>query len=122
MKCPTLDTALFSTDDDRLEELVRLPLLVALFDGLDWVVALLALAKDQALKSNLVSLPPLVAVHGVVPADNGGDLANANFLDCRLQLLHVCSTGLGVCIATIAEEMDEDLGYAGRLGSPEERI
>jgi hypothetical protein len=118
----TLDAALVSTNDDRLEELVVLSLLVTLLDSLDRVVALFALAKNQALEGQLVPLPSLIAVHGVVPADDRGDLANADLLDGRQQLLQVTGSGLGVSVAAVAEEVDEDLGDAGFLGSPEEGI
>lgn len=118
----TLDTGLIAADDDRLEELVVLARLVPLLDGLDRVVALLALAEDHALERDLVPLPPLIAVHGVVPTNNGGDLANADLLDCGQQLLHVTGARLGVRITAITKEVDEDLGDPVLLGGLEQGI
>ena len=119
---PTLDAPLVATDDDGLEELVVLALLVALPDSLDRVLARLALAQDQTLERNGIALPALIAVHSVVPANNGGDLANANLLDGRQQLLHVTGAGLGVGITAVAEEVDEDLGNPIFLGGPEKGV
>lgn len=118
----TLDTALVAADDDGLQELVVLALLVPLLDGLDRVVALLTLAQDHALKRDLVPLPPLIAVHGVVPTNNGGDLANADLLDCGQKLLHVTGARLGIRIAPIAKEVDEDLGNPVLLGGLEQGV
>lgn len=118
----TLDAALVTTDDDGLQELVVLALLIPLLDSLDRVVALLALAEDHALQGNLIALPPLIAVHRVVPTDNGGDLTDADLLDRGQQLLHVAGAGLGVRVAAITEEVDEDLGDSVRLGGLEQGI
>ncbi len=118
----TLDTALVTADNDGLEELVVLALLVTLLDGLERVLALLALAEDQTLQRKLVPLPPLVAVHGVVPADHRGDLADTDLLDRGQQLLQVAGAGLGVRITAIAEEVNEDLGNSVCLGDLEQGI
>ena len=118
----TLDTTLVAADNDGLEELVVLALLVTLLDGLERVLALLALAEDQALQRNLVPLPPLVAIHGVVPADDGGDLADTDLLDRGQELLQVAGAGLGVRITAIAEEVNEDLGNAVCLGDLEQGV
>lgn len=118
----TLDAALGAADNDGLEEFVRFSLLVALLHSLDRVITLFALAKNQTLQGQFIPLPSLIAVHGVVPADDRGNLADTNLLDSRLQLLHVGGAGLGVSVAAIAEEVDEDLGDADFLGSPEEGI
>ena len=118
----TLDTALVTADHDGLEELVVLALLVTLLDGLERVLALLALAEDHTLQRKLVPLPPLVAVHGVVPADHRGDLADTDLLDRRQQLLQVAGAGLGVRITPIAEEVNEDLGNSVCFGDLEQGI
>ena len=117
-----LDAALITTDNDGLEEFVVLALLVALLDRRNGVGAGLTLAEVQALEGNLDTLPSLITIHGIVTADNGGKLTSANLLDGLKELLHVTSAGLGVGVATIAEEVDEDLGDASLLGGPEEGI
>lgn len=118
----TLDTGLLAATDDRLEELVILALLIALLDRLERVGALLALAQDHALERKLGALPPLVAVHGVVTADHGGDLADADLLHLPEQLLHVAGAGLGVGVAAVAEEVDVNLGHAGVLSGAEQGV
>lgn len=118
----TLEATLITSNNDGLEELVCLALLVTLLDGLDRVLAGLALALDKTLHGDLDTLPPLVTVHGVVTADNRGDLADAELLDLVLKLLHVGGAGLGVGVASIAEEVDVDLGDLVLLGGFEKSI
>lgn len=117
-----MDTSLLAADNDGLEELVVLALLVALLNRLDRVGALLALAEDHALEGDLVALPPLVAIHGVVTADHRGDLADADLLQLPEELLHVTGAGLGVRVAAVAEEVDEDFGDTGLLSGAEEGV
>lgn len=118
----TLDARLLATDNDGLEKLVVLALVITLLDGLDRVGALLAFAEDKALESDLDTFPSLVTVHGIVSADNGGNLTNTKLLDLGEQFLQVTGTGLGVGVTAITEEVDVDLGDAILLGSLEESI
>lgn len=117
-----LDPGLLVADNDGLEELIVLPLLVALLDGLDRVAALLSLAEDQALQRQLVPLPSLITVHGIVATNHRCDLTNADLLELSEKLLHITSTGLGVGVPTIAEEMNVDFGDAGSLGGLEKSV
>ena len=119
---PTLDTSLITTNNDRLEELIVLSLFVSLLDGLDRVTALLALAQNQTTQCDPNALPPLITVHGIVTANNRGDLASTNLLDVGEKLLHISGAGLGVGVAAVAKEVDEDIGNASLLGSLEEGI
>jgi len=112
----TLDPTLLPTHDNGLEELVILPLLVALLDSLNRVIALLALAEHHTLHGQLNTLPPLIAIHGIVAANGRGDLANTNLLQLVNKLLHVPGARLGVGIAPIAEEVDVNLGDARSRG------
>lgn len=118
----TLDAARLPTHDNGLEELIVLSLLVALLDSLYRVIALFTLTEDQALHGDLNTLPPLIAIHRIVAANDRGDLASANLLQLGHKLLHVTGAGLGIGIAAIAKEVDVDLRDTGGLGSLEERI
>lgn len=118
----TLDAASIAVHDDGLQELVVLALLISFLDSGDWVTALLTLTKDQALEGELDSLPPLVTIHGVVTADNGGQLADTELLDGVQQLLQIAGARLGVGVTAIAEEVDVDLGNLVLLGGLEEGV
>lgn len=76
----------------------------------------------HALEGNLDALPALIAIHGEVTANNSGNLANANLLQVVDELLHVTSTRLGVGIAAVAEEVDEDLLHTICLGCAQESV
>jgi hypothetical protein len=88
----------------------------SLFLYLNGVRGLLANAADKTIDSNLDSLPTLIAVHGVVAASDGGQLSKVNLVQLVEQLLHVSSGGAGGGVATVAKEVDEDLGDLGLLG------
>lgn len=121
----TLDTALVATHNDGEEELISVVFALCLVQCLyssDGVLACLALAKNKALESNLNTLPSLITVHGVVPADNGRNLTKAELLDKVNQLLHVASTRLGVGITAVTEEVDENLGDVVFLGGLEDGV
>jgi hypothetical protein len=96
--------------------------LVPLLDGLDGIGALLSLAQNHALQGDLDSLPALVAVHGPVTTDNGGDLANAELVELADKLLHVSGTRLGVGVAAVAEEVDVHLGNLVLLGRLQQSV
>lgn len=121
----TLDTAVVTTDNDGSKELVLVhvtTLLISSLDGSDRVLRGLTLTEDKTLKGNLKTVPTLVAVHSEVSADNGTDFTNANLLDVVDELLHVASTGLGVGVTAITEEVDDNLGHTVLLGGLEEGV
>lgn len=121
----TLDAALGAVDNDGRQELIPVVLsttLVPLPDGLDGVGALLSLAQDHALEGDLDSLPALIAVHGPVTADDGGDLANAELFKLADKLLHVSGTRLGIGITAVTEEVDVHLGDLVLLGSLQQGV
>ena len=70
-----LDAALIAANDDRLQELVSLALLVTLFDSRDWIGGGFALAQDDALQTDLNTVPPLVPVHHEVSSHDRCNLA-----------------------------------------------
>ena len=107
------DTAIDILVDDGLEEFVGHTLCIACLDCSDEIGSLLALAIYEHIISIFKALPAMVAVHGVVATDDGGNLT------CRLgtMLLHVfeeSGTGLGVGVAAIHEAMDE--GFVKTIG------
>lgn len=118
----TLDAGLVAIDNDGLEEFVVLALLVALLDGSQRVAAGLTLAQNHTLQGKLNTLPSLVTVHGIVATNNGGQLTNSKLLELAEELLHVAVARLGVRVATIAEEVNVDLGDLGSLGSLEQGV
>lgn len=71
---------------------------------------------------HLDTFPTLIAVHSVVTSNDSGDLTNANLFDVLDKLLHVVGTTLGLGIATITEEVDEDLGDLHLLGELQKSI
>lgn len=71
---------------------------------------------------HLSTLPALITVHGVVAANDGSNLTDADFLGGVKKLLHIASTALGIGVTAIAEEVDENLGDTHLLGQPEQSI
>src|SRR5256885_16888652 len=65
-------TTLFRSDD-RLDELVGDPAVVALLYGRDRIVRVLTVTVHDRAKRPLGAIPALVAIHRVVPARHGGD-------------------------------------------------
>lgn len=122
MEFLTLDATSITIHDDGLQELVVLALLISFLDSGDRVTGLLTLTKDQALEGELDSLPPLVTVHGIVTANNGGQLADTELLDGVQQLLQIAGARLWVGVTAIAEEVDVDLGDLVLLGGLEEGV
>lgn len=118
----TLDTRLVAADDDGLQELVGLVLFVAVLDCGDRVLALLTLAVDETVDGDLDALPALVAVHGVVPPDDGRDLADVLLVDEGEEVLEVPGGGAGRGIATVAEEVDVDVLEADLFRGLEEGV
>lgn len=121
----TLDTALLTANNNGCQELILVLATAELISSLDSgnrVFSGLALTQDHTLQGKLDSLPALITVHGVVAANDGGNLAKANLGKSLDKLLHVGSAGLGVGVTAIAEEVDEDLGNAVLLGSLDEGV
>jgi hypothetical protein len=113
-----LDTGLSTVDNDGLEELVGLASVVSLLHRGDGVLCrlTLTLTLHDSLHGHLDALPPLVPVHGVVPADNGRQLPNALLLKEGQQILQMALAALWVCVPSIAKEMHKHLGHANLLG------
>ena len=80
-RVPTLDSALVTVEDDRLQELVGFVLLVTFLNSIDDVVCLLAFALNETVDCDLDTLPALIAVHCVVTADDGRDLTDLLLLN-----------------------------------------
>ena len=118
----TLDPARVAVNNDRLQELVRFVLCVALLNHFNGILALLALALDQAVHCDLDALPALVPVHCVVATDDRRDLANLLFLNERNKVLHVPRRGAGRGVATVAKEVDVDVLETDLLRGLEERV
>ena len=59
--------------DDRLDELVGDARVVALLHCFQDAMGLFSFARHEAVECELDPLDAAVAVHGVVPADDGGD-------------------------------------------------
>jgi hypothetical protein len=116
----TLDPRLVTTEDNRLQELIRLIHLVLLLDRLDSILASLSDTSNKTIDSDLDPIPSLVSVHGVVSPTDGGDLAEADLLDVILEVLHVAGGGARGSVSPVSEEVDEDFGNADLLGSGEE--
>ena len=66
--------------DHRLHKLVRYAVFIALGHGIHGVGILHALTVDHGVVGHLQPLPAFVAVHGVVAAHDGGDLAHADLV------------------------------------------
>jgi hypothetical protein len=117
-----LNTSILATDDYWLQELVGFVLLVSLLDGLDWVAALLTVAKYHAFQCNFDSIPSLVAIHGIVSTNDSCDFANANFFDLIQEALHETSTRFWINITTVAEEVDIDMRNLDFFGNFQESV
>lgn len=116
----TLDAGSVVAEDERLDKLVSDTILVALLDSLDGVVRLFALALDERVNGNLDSVPSLVTVHGVVAADKGDKLTNANLLGSVEELLDVDGGALRGSVTAITKGVDVHVLNAGLLGGAEE--
>ena len=86
------------------------------------ILALLTLALDKTVNSDLYALPALVTVHGVVAADGGSDLTILALLEELLELLGIASGRAGRSVATIAKEVDVDVRDTLLLGGLEESL
>ena len=107
---PTFDPAFVAANDDWFQELIRFILLVSLLDGGDRILRRLALTVDKTLSSDLDSLPSLVTIHGIVPADDGDELSDLLLLDEVEEVLRIRCGGTWSSVTAIAEEVDVDVG------------
>lgn len=139
-----MDAPFLATNNNGLEELVAIlctALCIDVLYGLNGVLGFGSLAENQSLESagttlalcddgdsktrndlHLNTFPTLIAVHSVVTSNDSGDLTNANLLNFLNKLLHVVGTTLRLGIATITEEVDEDLGDLHLLGELQKSI
>ena len=65
------------------------------------------------------ALPPLVAVHGPVPAAHRGQTGSGLFTD-GLEFLEVAGAQLGRCVPAIRERMHHHIGHVGIGGDAEQ--
>ena len=116
----TLDTSVFTTENDGLDELFVLIALVASLDGLHSILTDIALAVNETVNSNLDTLPTLVTVHGVVATDDGSELTNTVLLHEVEELLAVAGSRPGGSVTTVTEEVNINLRNLVGLGDLEE--
>ena len=89
---------------------------IAALDALFPVAGLLALAVDKGGVGFLLAVPVLVAVHGVVAAGDGGDLADADGVQLVLDVLQEALAVVGVGVAAVHDGMDVHVFGAQGLG------
>ena len=106
------------------DELVGDAVVVELFDACDGVGvgAAFGVAGDHGVEGLALLLPAAVAVHGVVAAADGGDVAGADFAECLLELLEVAEAAGGHGVAAVHEGVDEDAGELVLGGHAEEGV
>jgi hypothetical protein len=114
-----LDPTFTPPHDDGFQEFIILPPGIALLDGADRVVGLLAVAQDEAPEAELDAVPALVPIHDVVATDDGGQLPDAELRETVEELLQVGGGALGVGITAIGKEVDEDVGHLELTGDLE---
>ena len=91
---------------DRLNELVGYALCVRSLNSTNHIGSLLANAVNQAVVSNLHTLPTLVTVHCIVATDNRANLT-CRLSHMLLQSLNKALTTLRVGIATVHKAVYE---------------
>ncbi len=65
-------------------------------------------AVDHGAIGFFDAVPAIVAVHGVVAADDGGDLADAVFAHFLFERLEEFDAAVGRSVAAVGEAVDED--------------
>jgi len=105
----TFDPSFIAADDNWLQEFICLVLLISLFDGGNGVLRCFPLSVDQALGSDLDPLPSLVAIHGIVSANDGNKLSDFLLLDELKEFLCVLYGGTRSSVPAIPEEVDIDM-------------
>ena len=113
-----------------LYELVGHALVVGALHGGYGVGELLALTAYDQVVGHLDTVPPLVAVHGVVAADDAGDdgtlrgigVFGTELSALGLQLLYEALAAAGVAVAAVHEAVDIYLGQLILCGHLEELV
>ena len=110
--------------NERHDEFVGHVFVVGLFHSLHGigVGAAFGLAIDHRAVSFGDALPAAVAIHGVVAAVDGGDLAGVVLAHLLLQLFEIAGAVGGQRVAAIHEGMDEDAIDSLLLGHFQQRI
>src|SRR5208283_1376417 len=108
-------------DYDGLHKFVGDALFVALLEGGDRIVGFgFRFAVDEGAIGEFDALPAVVAVHGVVAANEGGDFADTEFAHFLLEFADVIAAAVGRGVAAVHEAVDEDLFDFPLLGHFEE--
>ena len=103
-----LHTAALAGDTGQ-NELVGLVVGIGCLDRLCSVGILLALAVDECRVGLLLTIPVVVAVHGVVTAGDAGDLADAQLVQLGLQVGQEALAGVRVGITAVGDAVEIDL-------------
>ena len=93
-------------DDNRNDELICHAVRIGICHRLDCVVLLYALAICDCVIGLDDTVPVVVAVHRIVAAGDRRDLADAELVHLRLQLLDVLDTGIRRSITAVHEAVD----------------
>ena len=84
-------------------------LVAALHRGVRIVGAGFGFAVDHGAIGEFFALPAIVAIHGVVAADDGGDLADAELAQFLLELLHIFAAAVRRRVAAVHEAVNENV-------------
>ena len=109
-------------DHHGLDELVGLPRRVRRGDGGHGVTEGPPLPADHRLVRALDAVPPVVAVHRVVPPDDGRHLPGADLGRLRQQGAEVVDPALRRGVPPVEHGMEEHLRDAALLRHPQQRV
>jgi hypothetical protein len=115
-----LDAGRLVPKDEGLDKLVGNASLVRGLKGLDGVLGVLALVVHEGVNSDLDAVPALVAVHGVVAANEGDELTGTNLLGSVKEVLDVLGRRLGGSVTAVAERVDVDVRDTSLLSGTDE--
>lgn len=118
----TLDPTLTPTKHNRLQKLIRLIPLIRLLDTPHQILALLPLSFNQPIHRDLHPFPPLIPIHGIIPSHSSRDGPDLLLLDESEEVLGVGRGGARGGVASVAEEVDVDVGDADFFGGFEEGV
>ena len=108
--------------NDGLDELVGYVLLVAFLQRGEGITrARFGLAVHDGAVGQLHALPAIIAIHGVVTADESGDLSDLQLAHLLLQLADEIAAAVRRRVAAVHEAMDEDFLDFLLLGHFEQR-
>ncbi len=110
------------SNNPGLDKFVILTGVVSRGDGGGAIGSDLPLALNQRPPSPLDPLPAIVAVHGIIAADDRGDPPAAEPGHLRLQLRKILRGAARRCIATVEKGVNQDLFDALRPGHFEQSI